>query len=77
MPRGVKKERNFAEEIALIDAKISEYESKIKTLKSQLVFIQKAHEQNDLRNLNKLLSESGLSVDEIAKLIKKPKNDIA
>lgn len=77
MPRGVKRERNFAEEMGLINSKIAEYESKIKTLKSQLVFLQKEQEQNDLRNLNKILNESGLSVNEIAKLIKSPKNEIA
>ncbi|SHI22014.1 hypothetical protein SAMN02745823_03536 [Sporobacter termitidis DSM 10068] len=77
MPRGVKRERNIGEEISLINTKITEYESKIKTLKSQLVFLQKEQEQNDLRNLNKILNESGLSVDEVAKLIKKPNSEIA
>ena len=72
MPRGVKKERNYNEEITQIESKLAEYDSKIKALKSELTSLKKAKEQHDLHQLNKLISESGLSVDEVAKLIKKP-----
>lgn len=77
MPRGVRRERNYAEEMAAIDSKIADYEGKIKTLKAQLVFLRKEQEHNDLRELIKVLNDSGLSASEVASLIKKPKEEIA
>ena len=77
MPRGVRRERNYAEEIAAIDTKIADYEAKTKTLKAQLVFLKKEQEQSDMRDLIKVLNESGLTANEVAKLIKKPKEEIA
>lgn len=77
MPRGVKRERNISEEIANINAQIAKHESIIKSLKNQLSSLQEEQEQSELRNLNKLLKESGLTPQELAGMISKPKEDIA
>ena len=77
MPRGVKRERNLAEELATVNAQIAKHEAIIKSLKLQLSALQEEQEQSELRNLNKLLKESGLTTQELADIIVKPKADIA
>jgi hypothetical protein len=77
MPRGVKRERNLAEELATVNAQIAKHEGIIKSLKLQLSALQEEQEQSELRNLNKLLKESGLTTQELASIITKPKEDIA
>jgi hypothetical protein len=77
MPRGIKRERNISEEIASISAQISKHESVIKTLKAQLSALQNEQEQNELKNLNKLLKESGLSAKDLESFIAKPREEIA
>ncbi len=77
MPRGVKRERNLAEELAIVNAQIAKHEAIIKSLKLQLSALQEEQEQSELRNLNKLLKESGLTTQELADIIVKPKADIA
>lgn len=77
MPRGVKRERNISEEIANINAQIAKHESTIKSLKLQLSALQEEQEQSELRSLNKLLKETGMTPQELAGMINKPKEDIA
>ncbi len=77
MPRGIKRERNLAEELATINAQIAKHETVIKSLKLQLSSLQEEQEQSELRNLNKLLKESGLTTQDLANIIIKPKEDIA
>jgi hypothetical protein len=77
MPRGVKRERNLAEEVATVNAQIAKHETIIKSLKLQLSALQEEQEQSELRSLNKLLKESGLTTQELASIIIKPKEDIA
>ena len=69
MPRGVKRERNYDDEIERIAAQISQHEASIKALKGQLSSLKEEKEQNDLKSLNKLIRESGLSVKEVSKLL--------
>lgn len=77
MPRGVRRERNIPEEIASINAQIAKHEAVIKSLKAQLATLQQEQEQAELRNLNKLLKESGMTAQELASMINKPKEEIA
>lgn len=77
MPRGIKRERNITEEIAAVNAQIAKHEAIIKSLKVQLASLKEENEQSELRNLNKLLKESGLTTQELANIIVKPKEDIA
>lgn len=77
MPRGVKRERNIAEELASVNAQIAKHEAIIKSLKQQLSALQEEKEQSELRHLNKLLKETGLTTQELADMIIKPKEDIA
>lgn len=77
MPRGIKRERNIAEELATINAQIAKHEAIIKSLKLQLSALQEEQEQSELRSLNKLLKESGLTTQELANIIVKPKEEIA
>lgn len=77
MPRGIKRERNISEEIAAVNAQIAKHEVIIKSLKAQLSSLKEENEQSELRNLNKLLRESGLTTQELADIIVKPKEDIA
>ncbi len=77
MPRGVRRERNIPEEIASVNAQIAKHEAIIKSLKSQLATLQQEQEQAELRNLNKLLKESGMTAQELANMINKPKEEIA
>jgi IMP dehydrogenase/GMP reductase len=77
MPRGIKRERNIPEEIVSVTAQIQRHESVIKTLKSQLSSLQEEMEQNELKNLNKLLKESGLTTKDLESIIVKPKEEIA
>jgi hypothetical protein len=77
MPRGVKRERNIAEEIATVNAQIAKHEAVIKSLKLQLSSLQEEQEQSELRTLNRLLKDSGLTTQELASIIVKPKEDIA
>jgi chromosome segregation ATPase len=74
MPRGVKKQKNYEEEIALIEEKIASHESKIKTLRLQLESLRKEREQKNLQELNRLINQSGMSIDDISKMISKPNN---
>jgi len=77
MPRGVKRERNIAEELATVNSQIAKHEAIIKSLKQQLSALQEEKEQSELRHLNKLLKETGLTTQELADMIIKPKEDIA
>ena len=77
MPRGIKRERNIPEEIATVTAQISKHEAVIKALKIQLAALQEEMEQNELKNLNKLLKESGLTPKDLESFIARPKEDIA
>lgn len=77
MPRGIKRERNIAEEIATVNNQIAKHEAIIKSLKLQLSSLQEEQEQSELRSLNKILKESGLTTQELASIIIKPKEDIA
>jgi hypothetical protein len=77
MPRGIKRERNISEELATINGQIAKHEAVIKSLKLQLSSLQEEQEQSELRNLNKLLKESGLTTQDLANIIVKPKEDIA
>lgn len=77
MPRGVKRVRNIAEELAAVNAQIAKHEAIIKSLKLQLSALQEEQEQSELRNLNKLLKDTGLTTQELANMIIKPKEDIA
>ena len=77
MPRGVKRERNISDELATINAQIAKHEAIIKSLKLQLSSLQEEQEQSELRNLNKLLKESGLTTQDLANIIVKPKEEIA
>ncbi len=77
MPRGIKRERNIPEEIVSVNAQIAKHEAVIKTLKSQLSSLQDELEQNELKILNRLLKESGLTTKELENIIVKPKEDIA
>jgi septal ring factor EnvC (AmiA/AmiB activator) len=77
MPRGVKREKNIPEEIAAVSTQIAKHEAAIKSLKSQLASLQEEQEQTELRNLNRLLKETGLSTRDLANIIVKPKEEIA
>lgn len=77
MPRGIKRQRNIPEEITSVSAQIAKHEAIVKSLKSQLSSLQEEQEQSELRNLNRLLKESGLSTQDLANIIVKPKDDIA
>ncbi|MEL4106560.1 hypothetical protein AAFA46_06955 [Oscillospiraceae bacterium WX1] len=77
MPRGIKRERNIAEEMASVSAQIAKHESAIKSLRSQLNALLEEQEQAELKSLNKLLKESGLTPEELASMIVKPAEDIA
>jgi hypothetical protein len=77
MPRGVKRERNITEELATVNAQIAKHEAIIKSLKQQLSALQEEKEQSELKQLNKLLKETGLTTQELADMIIKPKEDIA
>lgn len=76
MPRGIKRERNIPEEIASVTAQIQKHEAIIKNLKSQLASLQEEMEQVELKSLNKLMKESGLTTKDLENIIK-PKEDIA
>lgn len=77
MPRGVKRERNIPAEIETVNGQIAKHEAIIKSLKAQLSSLQDELEQTELRNLNKLLKESGMTPEALAQMISKPKEDIA
>lgn len=77
MPRGIKRERNISEELATVNAQIAKHEAIIKSLKLQLSSLQEEQEQSELRSLNKLLKESGLSTQDLASIIVRPKEEIA
>ena len=77
MPRGIKRERNISDELATINTQIAKHEGIIKSLKLQLSSLQEEQEQSELRNLNKLLKESGLTTQDLASIIIKPKEEIA
>ena len=77
MPRGVKRERNITEELATVNAQIAKHEAIIQSLKQQLSALQEEKEQSELKQLNKLLKETGLTTQELADMIIKPKEDIA
>lgn len=77
MPRGVKRERNIPEEIASVKAQIAKHEAMIKTLKMQLSNLQAEQEQAELRSLNKLLKETGLTAKDLENYISKPRDEIA
>jgi hypothetical protein len=77
MPRGIKRERNISDELTAVNAQIAKHEATIKSLKLQLSSLQEEQEQSELRNLNKLLKESGLTTQDLANIIVKPKEDIA
>ena len=77
MPRGIKRERNIPGEIVTVTGQISKHEAVIKALKAQLSALQDEMEQNELKNLNKLLKESGLTPKDLENFIAKPKEDIA
>lgn len=77
MPRGIKRERNIPQEIASVNSQIAKHEAIIKSLKSELSSLQDELEQTELKNLNKLLKESGLTTKDLESIIVKPKEDIA
>jgi predicted nuclease with TOPRIM domain len=77
MPRGIKRERNIPEEIASVNTQIAKHEAVIKSLKAQLASLQEELEQNELKSLNKLLKESGLTTKDLESIIVKPREDIA
>lgn len=77
MPRGIKRERNITNEIASVNAQITKHEQIIKSLKAQMSSLQQEQEQSDLRNLNKLLKDSGLTPQDLANIIIKPREEIA
>lgn len=77
MPRGVKRERHIPDELALVNEQISKHESIIKSLKMQLTSLREEQEQSELRNLNKLLKDSGLTPQELTKMIGKSEEEIA
>ncbi len=77
MPRGVKRARNIDEELATVSAQIVKHEAIVKSLKQQLSALREEQEQSELRNLNKLLKDSGLTPQELTDMIVKPKEDIA
>jgi predicted nuclease with TOPRIM domain len=77
MPRGVKRERNIIDEIATVNAQIAKHEAVIKTLKTQLAGLQEELEQSELKSLNKLLKETGMTAKDLESIIVKPKEEIA
>jgi predicted nuclease with TOPRIM domain len=77
MPRGVKRERNIPDEIASVNAQIAKHEAVIKTLKSQLSGLQEEQEKCELKSLNKLLKETGMTAKDLESIIVKPKEEIA
>ncbi|NLA87419.1 MAG: hypothetical protein GX847_09125 [Clostridiales bacterium] len=77
MPRGVKRVRNIDEELATVNAQIAKHEAIVKSLKQKLSALREEQEQSELRNLYKLLKESGLTTQELADIIIKPREDIA
>ncbi len=77
MPRGIKRERNIPEEIKTVSAHIAKHENALKDLKAQLIALREEQEQTELKNLNKLLKETGMTPKELADMLAKPKEDIA
>jgi hypothetical protein len=58
MQREIKREKNLTEEFITIAAQISDYESKIRILRSRLEFLQKEQEHSNLHNLKMLMDEN-------------------
>lgn len=65
MPRGVKKEVNFTNELAEIDAKIKKHKAQISTLENRRKDITELQEQAETKRLMEFLSQSGLSIADV------------
>lgn len=65
MPRGVKKEVNFTNELAEIDAKIKKHKAQISALENRRKDITELQEQAETKRLMEFLSQSGLSIADV------------
>lgn len=69
MPRGVRRERNIEEELAIVDAKINKHEKSIAELKNMRSQLEEQQYRKDASRLMQAISLSGISVDDaVAKL---------
>lgn len=70
MPRGVKKQVNYEDEIKKIDAQIAKHKKAITALKNHKKDLQGKREKYDLSRLRNVLQTSGMSIEELLKLAK-------
>ena len=69
MSRGVRRERNIEEELAIVDAKINKHEKSIAELKNARSQLEEQQYRKDASRLMQAVSSSGISVDDaVAKL---------
>lgn len=69
MPRGVRRELNIEEELAIVDAKINKHEKSIAELKNVRSQLEEQQYRKDASRLMQAVSSSGISVDDaVAKL---------
>lgn len=70
MPRGVRKQINYDEEINKIDMRITRYENTIKELKEERAKLETQKKQHEISALYEALQTSGLSIDEAISSLK-------
>ena len=73
MPRGVKKAMDYDTEMAKIDAMIKKQSEVLSKLKAEKKALQDKKNEADLRALQGLILNEGMTVAEIADIVKKSK----
>lgn len=69
MPRGIKKEINYEEEIKLLDEKIKKYKNLISEVTEQKKQLIEQKKQSKIQELINCIETSGKSIDDVIKQI--------
>ncbi|HHT16747.1 MAG TPA: hypothetical protein GXZ77_03400 [Papillibacter sp.] len=70
-----KKARNIDEEIATVVKQIEKQEARLKKLKGQLASLEEEREAAQLKYLQQILKETGLSLSEAIEILEKQKGE--
>lgn len=70
MPRGVKKKVNYDEETAKINERISFHENSIKQLKEQCKLLKAQKDDDELKELQTLIKDTGKTAAEFIDTVK-------
>ena len=77
MPRGIKKQKNFEEEIATIDSKIAFHTYHIKVLKERKEELLQEQQKNHMQTIFTTMQDLNLNAVDVVEILKAQKKEKA